>query len=143
MTTPKVWVSITSRDVVLGPDGPGADWVEVGTINTTYEKDLWNNVQVYLGLRRSAPRLTGFYLDGDQDSPWVVETLEREDDIPFWLAIDPYGDGTRYLVTMERASLGTLARRPAEPHPGRLDRPVAVGIRVKRRDNRVFEFVCP
>jgi hypothetical protein len=143
VSTPKVWISATGRDVALGSDGPGMHWHEVGTINTTHETDLWKNVQVHLGLRASAPRLTGFYLAGRKDDPWVVQARGEEVDSPFWLAIDPFGDGTRYLVTIERASLGVLARRPAEPHPGLLDRPVAVGIRVKRSDNRVFEFVRP
>jgi hypothetical protein len=58
MVNPRVWVSTTARDVGLGPDGPGAHWQEVGTINTTHEKALWNNVQVHLGLRRSSPRLS-------------------------------------------------------------------------------------
>ncbi|WP_156425218.1 hypothetical protein [Mycobacterium sp. GA-1285] len=143
MTTPKVWISTTTRDVVLGSASPGSHWQEVGTINTTYEKDLWNNVQVYLGLRRSAPRLNGFYVDGHEDSPWVVEVRKRKDTSPFWLAIDPYGDGSRYLVTIAQASLGALARRPAEPHPGRLDRPIPVGVLIKKRDNQAFEYHRP
>lgn len=64
MVNPRVWVSTTARDVDLGPDGPGSHWQEVGTINTTFEEVLWKNVQVHLGLRRSAPRLNDFYLDG-------------------------------------------------------------------------------
>ncbi len=143
MTTPKVWVSTTVRDVALGAGGPGPHWQQVGTINTTYEKDLWRNVQVFLGLRTSAPRITRFYLDGNEDSPCVAKARERENGTPFWLAIDPYGDGSRYLVTIAQASLGGLARRPAEPHPGQLDRPVPVGIRLKKRDNQVFEFCRP
>ena len=143
MTTPRVWIATTTRDIALGPDGPGVHWQEVGTINTTYETDLWNNVKVHLGLRASAPHLTGFYLDGNKDSPWVASTRERDADAPFWLAIDPYGDGSRYLVTIEQASLRVLARRPAEPHPGLLDRSVAVGIRVKKKANRVFDSVGP
>jgi hypothetical protein len=143
MANPRVWVSTTARDVALEPDGPGSHWQEVGTVNTTYEKDLWNNVQVHLGLRASTPRLTGFYLDGTANSPWVASAREQDADDPFWLAIDPYGDGSRYLVTIERASLGTLTRRPAEPHPGLIDRPVAVGIRVKMKDYRVFDAVGP
>jgi hypothetical protein len=143
MTTPKVWVSTTTRDAALGSDGPGAHWQEVGTINTTYEKDLWNNVQVHLGLRTSSPRLSGFYVDGNADSPWGARSRENDECSHFWLAIDPYGDGSRYLVTVEQASLGALARRSAEPHPGRLDRPVAIGVRVKTKDNRVFEAIGP
>jgi hypothetical protein len=143
MVNPRVWASTTTRDVALGPDGPGAQWQEVGTINTTYEKDLWNNVQIHLGLRRSAPRLSGFYLDGAASSPWVANARKHDVVDPFWLAIDPYGDGSRYLVTVERASLGILARRAAEPHPGLIDPPVAVGIRVKKKDYRVFDAVGP
>ncbi|TFV60228.1 hypothetical protein E4P42_04585 [Mycobacterium sp. PS03-16] len=139
MANPRVWISTTARDVAVGPDGPGSHWQEVGSINTTYEKTLWDNVKVLIGLRPSAPRLTDFYLDGDANNPWVVGVQHHDRKDPFWLAIDPYGDGTRYLVTVKRATVGLLARRSAEPHPGLLDRPVAIGIRLKMEDNRVFE----
>jgi hypothetical protein len=93
MANPRVWVSTTKRDVALGPDGPGAHWEEVGTIDTIQEKDLWRNVQVHLGLQTSAPRLTGFYLHGMASSRWVVGARDQDVHEPFWLAIDPFGDG--------------------------------------------------
>lgn len=136
-------MSATARDVVLDPSGPGAHWQEVGSVNTTYETDLWNNVKVHLGLKVSAKRLTGFYLDGDENNPWVVRAQIHEGRAPFWLAIDPYGDGSRYLVTIKQATVGVLARRPSEPHPGRRDRPIAIAIRVQGEGNRVFESVGP
>jgi hypothetical protein len=89
----------------------------VGTIDTIQGTDLWRNVQVHLGLRASAPRLTGFYLHGRARSRWVVGARGLDDHERFWLSIDPFGDGKRYFVTVEQASLGTLARRPTEPTP--------------------------
>jgi hypothetical protein len=143
MANPKVWVSTTTRDVALGPGGPGPHWEEVGTIDTIREKDLWRNVQVHLGQRASAPRLSGFYLHGVASSPWIVGARDEDVHEPFWLAIDPFGDGTRYLVTIEQASLGTLARRSTESHPGFIERAVTLGIRVKKKEYRVFDVVGP
>jgi hypothetical protein len=81
---------------------PGSHWEEVGTIDTAQEMDLWKNVQVQLGLRASAPRISGFYLHGVASSQWVVGASDAVDEgTPFWLAIDPFGDGTRYLVTVD------------------------------------------
>jgi hypothetical protein len=57
---------------------------------------------------------------------------------PFWLAIDPFGDGSRYLVTTKPATVGHLARRPPEPHPGLLERPTTVGIRLRRAEHGLF-----
>lgn len=76
-------------------------------------------------------------------SPWVINAQKQDGHAPFWLAIDPYSDGGRYLVTIERASLGKLARRPAPPHPGQIDRPVPVGIRVRSTEGCVFEAIGP
>ncbi|MDM3975978.1 hypothetical protein QRB36_17565 [Mycobacterium marseillense] len=143
MAKPKVWVSTTAQNVALGAGGPGSHWEEVGTIDTVQERDLWKNVQVHLGLRASAPHLTGFYLHGMANSPWVVDSRDRKDQGPFWLAIDPFGDGTRYLVTAAQASLETLARHPTESHPGLIEQAVTLGIRVKEHEHRVFDAVGP
>jgi hypothetical protein len=96
------------------------------------------------GSALSAPRISGFYLHGVAGSQWVVGASDPNDNgNPFWLAIDPFGDGARYLVTVEQASIGTLARRPTASHPGLLERAVTLGIRVKRRDYRIFESIGP
>jgi hypothetical protein len=88
--------------------GPGDHWQHVGTIDTVRERDLWKNVQVFLGLRRSAARNAGFYLQGIATHPWVIGSQEEDAaGQPFWLAIDPFGDGSRYLVTTKPAKSGT------------------------------------
>jgi len=128
----------------LGPDGPGEQWQHVGTINTRYELELWKLVQVHLGRKASAPLPKGFYLDGLSSSPWVAQAKDQNNTRePFWLAIDPLGDASRYLVTVKQSTVGVLARRPAEPSPGLLSKPISVCIRLSPKDSRVFDSIGP
>jgi hypothetical protein len=67
---------------------------------------------------------------------------------PFWIAIDPFGemrssmaagaDNHRFFVSTKRAARGALARRAPEHHPGMMERPVFVGIRLHRNDVGIF-----
>jgi hypothetical protein len=140
MADPKVWVSTEMRDVVVdGADGPGSRWEYVGTIDTAQESQLWKHIQAHIGARASRPRINDFYLHGTPSSPWVIRAREHPDEIgSFWIAIDPLGDGTRYLVTVAQASVGTLARRPTESHPGLLARAITLGIRLQEVERRIF-----
>nr|QGW61223.1 hypothetical protein ICEMyc226_00191 [Mycolicibacterium sp.] len=144
MASPKVWVSTTAREAALGGDGPGVHWQHVGSINTTQEKELWSLVQVHLGLKAGAPLPKGFYLDGLSSSPWIAEAKERGSACEsFWLAIDPFGDASRYFVTVNRSTVGSLARRAPETHPGLVSRPISVGIRLSSKDSRLFDSFGP
>lgn len=144
MARPTVWVSTTTRDVALGANGPGEQWTHVGTINPQHEKELWRLVQVHLGIKPNAPLPTAFYLDGLSTSSWVAQAKDRSNPCePFWLAIDPLGDASRYLVTVEQSTVGVLSRRPAEPSPGLLSKPIPVCIRLSSKDSRVFDQIGP
>ena len=66
------------------------------------------------------PGIDGFYLRGFVTSSCVARVRDRSDS--FWVGIDPFGDGNRYLVTVEQASVGALVRRPTESHPGLRER---------------------
>jgi hypothetical protein len=129
MAKPQVWISTTSADIYLNVAGPGDQWQSVGTIDTSQERDLWKNIQVLLGRRRSAPRVPGFYLAGDRHSAWVQAARDQPaSQPPFWIAVDPFGemrshmaagaDNHRFFVSTEMATVGALARRAPEPHPG-------------------------
>ncbi|QRZ06029.1 hypothetical protein JN086_23985 [Mycolicibacterium austroafricanum] len=114
MTTPEVWISITSPEVVFAGGNPGEHWQLVGTIDTSQEADLNKHIQVLLNLRSTAPRISGFYLSGDPDSAWIQaakkDPASREQ---FWVAIDPWGKmrshihgaSETYLVSTEKASV--------------------------------------
>jgi hypothetical protein len=138
MANPKVWVS-TTGNVAVDADAPGAQWERVGTIDIAQEPEMWKHIQTHIGARRSSPRINGFYLHGSPSSEWVLRARDHPDHIgSFWIAIDPLGDGTRYLVTVAQASVGTLARRPTESHPGLLARAITLGIRLQEVERRIF-----
>lgn len=89
---PEVWISTTTSEVTFENDTPGSQWEHVGTLDTAQQSDLTKNLQVLLGLRRTAPRLPGFYLSGDPDSAWVqAAKQDSAGQPPFWMAIDPWG----------------------------------------------------
>jgi hypothetical protein len=137
MTIPQVWVSTTASEILFDGTSPGDHLQLVGTIDTAEESEFHKHIQVFLELRRSRPSSAEFYLSGDPDHPWVQAT-ERP---PFWLAIDPWGStrpqihGARptYLVSNDRATVTTFARRPPQQHPPKARR-VMVPIRLKRTD---------
>lgn len=142
MTGPRVWISdAPTGDIVPGVDDPGAHWVDVGTIDKSQETDLWKCLQKYM--EGKSPRaVEGFYLHGDSDNSWVQQAGSRSADMSgFWLAIDPFGDKNRYLVTAKRAKLGDLARRPTRSHPGLVTQAVTVGIRLSRGENGLFNYI--
>ncbi|GJJ23925.1 hypothetical protein MTY414_75990 [Mycolicibacterium mageritense] len=129
-------------------DTPGSQWEHVGTLDTAQQSDLTKNLQVLLGLRRTAPRLPGFYLSGDPDSAWVqAAKQDSAGQPPFWMAIDPWGTmrasirgaSETYFVSNEMATVTrSLARRAPEPYPGLRVKPVMIGIKVKRNDDGLF-----
>ncbi|MEU8085754.1 hypothetical protein AB0B57_19350 [Micromonospora sp. NPDC049101] len=139
--TAKVWISRQpSLRFVLGSEGPSG-WDEVGEINSSRETDLWRQVQTYLGYRReSHRRRLDFYIDGDENHPWVLAARSASD-LRFWLAIDVFGDGKRFLVARRQAKLATLVRRTPEAHPGLLTRPVFLGVRLTAGDDALFDDV--
>jgi hypothetical protein len=136
---PTVWISNTTPEITHDSENPGDHWQLVGEIAS----EVWKNFQ------RGSSKVSEFYLSGDPDSEWVQaakgDPRTRE---PFWVAIDPYGstrvlyaDGAsrKYFVSTEKAAVVTgLRRRPPEPHPGRLIRPVMIAIRLKRNDLGLF-----
>jgi hypothetical protein len=149
MAQPEVWISTTTAAIGSDAAGPGDQWQRVGTIDTSCESDLWKHIQVLLGHRRSAPRVHGFYLSGDPHSAWVQAARdEPAGQPPFWIAIDPFGeirstmaagaDNHRFFVSTEKATLGALARRAPEHHPGMTKRPVFAAIRLHRNDVGIF-----
>jgi hypothetical protein len=143
MTTPQVWVSVTSRDINYDGRTPGGHWTLVGEIDTTQESDFFTYVQVFIVGRRTVRGPAEFYLDGNPDSEWVQGFKSQQ---PFWVAIDPWGEmrtsihgaDPTYLVSNARAETTSLVRRPPEPHPGRTDKPVKVPIKLKRVGGEVF-----
>jgi hypothetical protein len=140
MPDPKVWVS-TTGDVAVDADGPGAQWEQVGTIDASQEIDMWKHIQTYIGARRSSPRINGFYLHGTPSSPWVIRARDDADGVqPFWMAIDPFGDRTRYMVSVAQANVGSLTSRPTQSHPGLSERAITLGIRLHAVDNRFFDI---
>jgi hypothetical protein len=149
MTIPEVWISTTTPDITRDGENPGDQWQLVGTIHTTQESEFWQHIKVLLGLRRTSPRNAEFYLSGDPDSDWVqAANRDPRSQKPFWLAIDPYGAtgirytdvaSRKYFVSTEKATALTgLTRRPPEPHPGDIVRPVMIGIRLKRNSSGFF-----
>jgi hypothetical protein len=140
MANPKVWVSATAN-VAVDADGPGPQWEQVGTIDITQESDMWKHIQTHIGARRSSPSINGFYLHGSPSSLWVARARDHADEVaPFWMAIDPLGDGIRYLATVATANLGNLTRRPTSSLPGLSERAVTLGIRLHAVDNRFFDI---
>ncbi|WP_131811713.1 hypothetical protein [Mycolicibacterium peregrinum] len=145
---PEVWISTTTSAVTFENNTPGGQWEHVGTIDTAQESDLTKNLQVLLGRRRTAPRLPGFYLSGDPESPWVQGVKEDSaGQSPFWIAIDPWGTmrasihgaSETYFVSNEMATVTrSLARRTPESHPGLRVKSVMIGIKVKRNDYGLF-----
>jgi hypothetical protein len=104
--------------MAIDSDGPGAQWEQVGTVDTAQDAELRKHIQGQTGLKASTPPIDGFYLLGSRTSSWAVRAHERASDVDgFWIAIDPLGDGSQYLVSTAQASLGKLARRAPEPHP--------------------------
>jgi hypothetical protein len=98
------------------------------------------------GDRRAALRVAAHDqrppLAGIATHPWVIASQEEDAARqPFWLDIDPFGDGSRYLVTAKPATVGHSARRPPEPHPGLLEQPTTVGIRLQRAEHGLFTDV--
>lgn len=73
MTTPMGWISTTAPDLTRGGGRPGPHWQLVGTIEPSQERDLYKHVQVSLGVRASAPPISGFYIHGDPESQWVQD----------------------------------------------------------------------
>ncbi len=143
MTTPQVWVSATAQNIDYDGKTPGSHWKLVGEIDTVRESEFSTYIQVVTGGRQTVKGSPEFYLDGDPDSEWVRQCKDQP---PFWVAIDPWGQ-TRssihgahptYLVSTAKATVGSLIRRPPEPHPGRADRPLKVPIKLKRVDGEVF-----
>jgi hypothetical protein len=66
------------------------------------------------GDRRAALRVAAHHqrppLAGIATHPWVIASQEEDAARqPFWLDIDPFGDGTRYLVTAKPATVGHSA----------------------------------
>lgn len=143
MVTPEVWVSTTSPDIIFDDEAwPGDHWTHVGTINTTQESEFFKHIQVMLGYRNTAPRSAEFYLSGSPDNEWV----RSDDHPPFWIAIDPWGamrstiHGAKptYFVSTQKAVVTPLTRRPPEPHPGNIVKPIMVPIRLKRTAHGVL-----
>jgi hypothetical protein len=136
MSIPQVWVSTTTPTIQFDNNNPGAHWELVGRIDTTLESDIRKHIQKMQGTRNTAPRAAEFYVSGDPASPWV----QGDTRAPFWIAIDPYGTmrpqihGAKptYLVSNDRATVTPLGRRPPEPHPGAMVKPIMVPIRLKR-----------
>jgi hypothetical protein len=148
VTIPEVWISTSTSEVSFDQGGPGEHWTLVGTINTSQEADLNKHLQKLLNQRRTAPAIEGFYVSGDPDSTWVQAAKQGPaDQLPFWIAIDPYGKMrphihgacATFFVSNERATATkSLTRRPPPPHPGETVKPVMIGIRVKRNDTGLF-----
>jgi hypothetical protein len=101
-----------------------------------------------LNLHSTSPRTTDFYLSGDSENAWV-QSAKRDPSSqqPFWIAIDPYGQiprhdpagSSKYFVSTEMATVvASLARRPPEPHPGKLAKPVMIPIRLTRSPPGLF-----
>lgn len=143
MTTPQVWVSATSREIDYDGHTPGSQWRRVGEIDTTQESAFFTYIQVFIVGRRTVKGPPEFYLDGDPDSEWVQQSKNQQ---PFWVAIDPrgairtsiHGAHPTYLVSNAKAKVVSLIRRPPETHPGRIDRPVKVPIKLTRVHGEVF-----
>jgi hypothetical protein len=126
--------------MAIDVDGPGAQWEQVGTIDTAQDDQVRKHIQGQIGLKASIPRIDGFYLHGSPTSPWVVRAHQHAGDVGgFWIAIDPLGDGSQYLVSTAQASVGTPARRAPEPHPGLRERPVTLAIKLRPVDRRLFD----
>ncbi|MCA2243360.1 hypothetical protein JF781_13400 [Mycobacterium sp. WUMAC-067] len=145
---PEVWISMTTSEVTFESNTPGGQWEHVGTIDTAQQGDLTKNFQVLLGLRRTAPRIPGFYLSGDPENAWVqAAKQDPTTQSAFWIAIDPWGTmrtsihgaSETYFVSNEMATVTrSLARRAPQPHPGLRVKPVMIGIKVKRNDYGLF-----
>ncbi|MFV8176568.1 hypothetical protein [Mycolicibacterium peregrinum] len=139
---------MTTSEVTFESNTPGGQWEHVGTIDTAQQGDLTKNFQVLLGLRRTAPRIPGFYLSGDPENAWVqAAKQDPTTQSAFWIAIDPWGTmrtsihgaSETYFVSNEMATVTrSLARRAPQPHPGLRVKPVMIGIKVKRNDYGLF-----
>ncbi|GAA1100854.1 hypothetical protein GCM10009642_44220 [Nocardiopsis metallicus] len=140
--TATVWVSTQDTpeypSVTPGPGGPGEAWQRAGTVPGSREKDLWDQIQTYLGLRRARFRQrVDFYFDGDPQCEWV-QLAKTTSGARFWIAFD-IGSGQRYLVPETQAEVFTRqARRPPEGHPGLLPS-VPIGVRLRATDGVLFD----
>lgn len=141
----RVWISdALTGDVVLGTQGPGTEWIEVGTIDTSQETELRDCLRKLKEGRASRPG-DGFYLHADPGSSWLrrAQTVPNGE-LTFWLAIDLSGNGERYAVTAHRARVGGPSRRrPTRSHPGLVQQATTIGISVIRRKNAVFKYIRP
>jgi hypothetical protein len=136
--TARVWVSSSMTSVTAGADGPGGDWEEIGTIDSSRETELWNQVQTALGYRSTAaPSQLEAYIDGDPDSLLADYASAGPEEL-FWLAIDIFGDGEKWLVTAERAAMVRITRRVPEAHPGLLRAPKFIGVRLRKGPTGLF-----
>jgi len=143
----RVWISTVESPELFAVAGAlSPDWQLVGEVDTSAERDLWRAVQ------RGGSRSVDFYLDADPANPWVADLVARypgvgrgigvgEADDDFWVAIDVYGDQTRYVVSRRRAKLAALTLRPREAHPGLLAKTVPVGMRIPATSQGLFK-VC-
>jgi hypothetical protein len=149
MVTPAVWVSTTTAHISAHTaHGPGDHWQPVGTIDTGQETEFSKHIKVMLNLRSTSPVINDFYLSGDPESAWVqLAKRDPSQQQPFWIAIDPYdqisrhdpADSGKYFVSTEMATVvASLARRPPEPHPGKLAKPVMIPIRLTRSPAGLF-----
>ncbi|WP_106350804.1 hypothetical protein [Antricoccus suffuscus] len=129
------------------------EWHYAGRLEVSRETDLWKVVQGYLGFRAvSSLRSVDFYADLDVDSPGYQKLLEAEpglgtthlltnSEYRFWLALKWSGPPSRIFFAAQRALLEPpQTRHRPEPHPGRLKRPLIVGMRLATNDGRLFDF---
>jgi hypothetical protein len=145
-----VWVSDFAQPDMVKLDEP--EWRKIGTLDGHREVEVWKVVQGYLGLRAGTSRRSAeFYADVDQDNPWYQQLSDKYLDVSrgtglggagdsFWLALELV-DAHRLLISVRRATIGPMGRRPPEPHPGLLKPGVPVGFRLVAGDRGIFNSV--